>query len=150
MVSLTKMITRSIRVLLVEDNLGDVTLMMEAFKGCKTPVQVFRVKDGEEAIQYLKRRGVHGDAHKPDLVLLDLNMPKKSGFEVLEEIKDDPALKEIPVVILTNSKLDSDIQRAYESRANFFMVKPSDLDGLFAATRYIEDIWLRSLTALRD
>lgn len=150
MVSLANKIFRSINVLLVEDNLGDVTLIKEAFKGSKRPIQISRVKDGLEAMDYLKCRGRFVKSPRPDLVLLDLNMPKKSGFEVLEEIKADPKLKGIPVVVLTNSKLDEDFHKAYESRANFYMVKPSDLDQLFVAMRYVENIWLRSIQMEAD
>jgi two-component system, chemotaxis family, response regulator Rcp1 len=140
----------SIQVLLVEDNLGDVTLIMEAFKGSKHPIQVTRAKDGVEAMDYLRGQGRYSHASRPDLILLDLNMPRKSGLEVLEEIKSDPRLKEIPVVVLTNSKMDSDVRKAYESKANFYLVKPSDLDELFVAMRYVEDIWLKSVTSGAD
>lgn len=150
MVSLANKIFRSINVLLVEDNLGDVTLIKEAFKGSKRPIQISRVKDGLEAMDYLKSRGRFSKSPRPDLVLLDLNMPKKSGFEVLEEIKADPKLKGIPVVVLTNSKLDEDFHKAYESRANFYLVKPTDLDQLFVAMRYVENIWLRSIQMEAD
>jgi len=150
MTSVTSKIARSIHVLLVEDNLGDVTLIMEAFKGSKRPIQITRAKDGEEALQYLRGTGHYSQVHRPDLILLDLNMPKKTGLEVLEEVKNDSKLKDIPVVVLTNSKLESDVQKAYESRANFYMVKPTDLDELFVAMRYVEDIWLRSVDSEPD
>jgi two-component system, chemotaxis family, response regulator Rcp1 len=150
MVSLAHKIARSIKVLLVEDNLGDVTLIMEAFKGSKRDIQLTRVKDGVEALDYLRRKGRYDHSEQPDLILLDLNMPKKPGLEVLEEIKSDPKLKDIPVVVLTNSKLDTDVRKAYESRANFYMVKPTDLDELFVAMRYVEDIWLRSVAGEAD
>ena len=150
MVPLTNRISRSIHVLLVEDNLGDVTLIMEAFKGSKKPIRVSRAKDGEEALQYLRGKGHYDQAHRPDLILLDLNMPKKTGLEVLDEIKADPKLMEIPVVVLTNSKLESDVRKSYESRANFYMVKPTDLDELFEAMRYVEEIWLKSVDGELD
>ena len=143
-------IHRSIYVLLVEDNLGDATLISEAFKNSKKPILIARVKDGEEALQYLRREGCYDKAFRPDLILLDLNMPKKSGLEVLGEIKTDPRLSEIPVVILTNSKLESDVKRAYESRANYYMIKPSDLDQLFESMRYVEDVWIRSVASPDD
>ncbi len=145
MVTSMQKIHRSIQILLAEDNLGDVVLIREVFKAAKRPVHVQRVKDGEEALEYLKRRGRFTEAERPDLVLLDLKMPKKSGIEVLEEIKADPRLVEIPVIVLTNSKLDSDIRKAYEYQANFYLVKPSDLEELYQALRYVEDIWLRSV-----
>ncbi len=150
MISLTQKLSRSIHVLLVEDNLADVTLIVEAFKGCQKPIQVTRVKDGEEALQYLRGQSHLAQTHRPDLVLLDLNMPKKSGLEVLNEIKSDPELKEIPVVVLTNSKMQSDIQKAYESKANFYIVKPSDLDELFGVAKYLETIWLKSVDSPDD
>ncbi len=145
MVSLVHKLNRSIHVLLVEDNLADVTLIMEAFKGCQKPIQVARVKDGEEALRYLRGEERYSKAHRPDLILLDLNIPRKTGLEVLNEVKSDPKLQEIPVVILTNSKMETDVQKAYESRANFYIVKPTDLEELYAAARYVEDIWLKSV-----
>jgi CheY-like chemotaxis protein len=145
METLSNRIRRSIYVLLVEDNLGDATLISEAFKSSKKPVLIARVKDGEEALQYLRREGGYEKAFRPDLILLDLNMPKKSGLEVLDEIKSDPKFSEIPVVVLTNSKLESDVKKAYETKANYYMIKPSDLDQLFESMQYVEDVWLRSV-----
>jgi chemotaxis family two-component system response regulator Rcp1 len=150
MVSLTKKIFRSINVLLVEDNLGDVTLIKEAFKASKRPIQISRVKDGLEAMDFLRGHGRFKNHNKPDLILLDLNMPKKSGLEVLDEIKSDPRLREIPVVVLTNSAANEDFHKAYAARANFYMVKPTDLDQLFVAMRYVENIWLRSIRMEAD
>jgi two-component system, chemotaxis family, response regulator Rcp1 len=150
METLSNKIRRSIYVLLVEDNLGDATLISEAFKSSKKPILIARVKDGEEALQYLRREGCYDQAFRPDLILLDLNMPKKSGLEVLDEIKSDPKFSEIPVVILTNSKLESDVKKAYETRANYYMIKPSNLDQLFESMRYVEDVWLRSVDSPED
>jgi CheY-like chemotaxis protein len=150
MVSIANKLSRSVHVLLVEDNLADVTLIMEAFKECQKPIQVTRVKDGEDALRYLKREERYSQSHRPDLILLDLNIPRKTGLEVLNEIKSDPQLNEIPVVILTNSKMQTDVQKAYESRANFYIVKPTELDGLFAVARYVEDIWLKSVDSPED
>jgi two-component system, chemotaxis family, response regulator Rcp1 len=150
MVSLSEKIIRSIQILLVEDNLGDVTLILEAFKGSKHPVRVTRAKDGEEALRFLRGKGGPDAGYRPDIILLDLNMPRKSGFEVLGEIKGDPRLREIPVVVLTNSKLQDDVRRAYESNANFYIVKPTDLDQLFVAMRYVEDIWLAGVGKVPD
>jgi chemotaxis family two-component system response regulator Rcp1 len=146
----TQKIRRSIHVLLVEDNLGDVVLIREVFKASSLPIQVIRVKDGVEALDFLANRGQFIKAERPDLILLDLNMPKISGLEVLEAIKSDPQLRAIPVVVLTNSKLESDIRQAYEHRANFYLVKPSDLDELYPALKYVEDIWLRNVLADAD
>ncbi len=150
MISLANKLSRSIHILLVEDNLADVTLIMEAFKECRKPIQVSRVKDGEEALRYLRGQDRFSQARRPDLVLLDLNIPRKSGLEVLNEVKSDPKLQEIPVVVLTNSKMEADVQKAYESRANFYIVKPTDLDELFVVARYVEDIWLRSVGSPDD
>jgi len=148
--SVAAKIQRSIKVLLIEDNFGDVTLIMEAFKASKRLIQVIRVKDGLEAMDYLGKQGRFVKAERPDLILLDLNLPFKSGLEVLEEIKTDPLLQDIPVVILTSSNLDSDILQAYERRANFYLVKPRELDELFVALRYVEDIWLRGVLTEAD
>jgi two-component system, chemotaxis family, response regulator Rcp1 len=136
---------RSLDVLLVEDNGGDATLTFEAFKDFKTPVDLIRVKDGEDAIAYLKKKSKYADVRTPDLILLDLNIPKKSGLEVLEEVKSDPQLREIPVVVLTSSNSDSDIRKAYAAKANFYIVKPSDLNGFNEAMRYVEEVWLPTL-----
>jgi CheY-like chemotaxis protein len=141
----SKKINRALDVLLVEDNHGDATLTFEAFKDFKVPVDLIRVKDGEEAMAYLKKENKYADVRTPDLILLDLNMPKKNGQEVLEEIKNDPRLKEIPVLVLTSSKSDTDIQKAYEAKANFYIAKPTDLAGFYEAMRYVEDVWLSSL-----
>ena len=150
MVSLVHKLSQSVHVLLVEDNLADVTLIMEAFKGCQKPVQVARVKDGEEALRYLRGQERYSQSHRPDLILLDLNIPRKTGLEVLNEVKSDPKLQDIPVVILTSSKMETDVQKAYESRANFYIVKPADMDELLGVVRYLEDIWLRSVGSPDD
>jgi chemotaxis family two-component system response regulator Rcp1 len=136
---------RTVRVLLVEDNLGDAALTLEAFKESKTPVEIIRVQDGDAAIAYLKKKNPYLGAFPADLVLLDLNMPKKNGLEVLEEIRKDPQLKEIPVLILTCSQSDADKRRAYDADANFYMVKPADLDEFFEAIQYVEEFWLSRL-----
>lgn len=150
MVSLANKLSRSIQILLVEDNLADVTLILEAFKGCRKPVQVSRVKDGEDALRFLRGQDRYSQSPRPDLILLDLNIPRKSGLEVLNEVKSDPRLQEIPVVVLTNSKMETDVQKAYESRANFYIVKPTDLDELFMVARYVENIWLRGVGSPDD
>ena len=150
MFSLAKKLSRSIHILLAEDNLADVTLIMEAFKSCRTPIQVARVKDGDEALLYLRGQGRYSQSRRPDLILLDLNMPRKSGLEVLSEVKSDPKFQEIPVVVLSNSKMETDVQKAYEAKANFYIAKPSDLDELFAVARYVEDIWLKSIGGPED
>lgn len=150
MVTVAEKSHRSIHVLLVEDNLGDVVLIKEVFKVSSLPIHVARVKDGDEALDYLACRGKFSKAEKPDLILLDLNMPKRPGLEVLNVVKSDPRLRDIPVVVLTHSKLESDIRRAYENRANFYLVKPADLDELYLAMKYVEDIWLRNVLEEAD
>ena|ERR1700679_744882 len=138
-------INRSLDILLVEDNHGDAVLTYEAFKSCKIPVDLIRVKDGEEAMLYLRKEGQYAGVHLPDLILLDLNMPKKNGLEVLKEVKGDYQLREIPVMILTSSQSDRDTEDTYEAKANFYIVKPSDLDGFYEVMKYVEEIWLSSL-----
>jgi len=120
-------------------------LLREVFKESKRPIHVARVKDGDEALDYLNREGRFVKAERPDLVLLDLNMPKKSGLEVLDQIKKDPALQAIPVIVLTNSRQESDVRRAYDHHANFFISKPADLQELYLAMRYVENVWLGSV-----
>jgi len=133
---------RPMKVLLVEDNVPDVVLIKEAFKESKRIIQMTVARDGQEAIDCLKGGGHFKAPLLPDLVLLDLNIPKKSGFEVLSEIKNDSVLHDVPVIVLSNSSLDTDIQRAYDSHANFYIIKPPDLEHLFTAMRYVEKIWL--------
>ncbi len=134
-----------VKILLVEDNLGDATLTLEAFKELRTPVELTRVKDGEDAITYLKKEGDYARVSSPDLILLDLNMPKKTGLEVLDEIKNDPRTKEIPVLILSCSKADTDILKAYEAKANFYIVKPPDLFKFYEAIKFVEEFWFKGI-----
>lgn len=133
---------RNVRVLLVEDNAGDASLTLEAFEETGFPLDLVRVADGEEAMDYLLQQGKYAHAAPPDLVLLDLNMPRKDGHWVLSEIRKHPRFSQLPIVVLTCSKNDDDLRRAYEGRANFYMVKPADLDQLFQTVRYLEDVWL--------
>jgi chemotaxis family two-component system response regulator Rcp1 len=134
--------TRPIDILLVEDNPGDVRLTIEALKEAKVLNKLTTVSDGVEALDYLKRRNKYTDATRPDLVLLDLNLPKKDGREVLAEIKSDSELKRIPVVILTTSKAETDILKAYNLHANCYVTKPVDLDQFLIVVKSIEDFWL--------
>jgi chemotaxis family two-component system response regulator Rcp1 len=131
-----------IRILLVEDNPGDVRLTKEALKEAKVRNQLSVVDDGVAAMQYLRREGEHASAERPDLVLLDLNLPKKDGREVLEEIKQDPDLRRIPVVVLTTSRAEQDILRSYDLHANCYVTKPVDLDQFINIVKSIEDFWL--------
>ena len=129
-------------ILLVEDNPGDVRLTREALKDGKVANQLYDVKDGVEAMAFLRGEGTFADAPRPDLVLLDLNMPRKDGREVLEEMKKDPALRRIPVVILTTSRAEEDIIRSYDLHANCYVTKPVDLEQFMTIVRSIEDFWL--------
>lgn len=134
--------SRPAEILLVEDNPSDVRLTQEAMKEGKVSNNLAVVADGEEALDYLMMRGKHEKAPRPDLILLDLNLPKKDGREVLEEIKAVDELKGIPVVVLTTSKADEDIARSYQLHANCYITKPMDLDKFIEVVRQIEDFWL--------
>ena len=131
-----------IEILLVEDNPGDVRLTSEVFKEGKIRNKLHVVKDGEEAIQFLRKEGKFTKAIHPDLILLDLNLPKKDGREVLDEIKSDPDLKRIPVIVLTTSTAEEDIVKTYNSNANCFVSKPVDLDEFISVIKSIENFWL--------
>lgn len=133
---------RPIEILLVEDNPGDVRLAVEALKDAKVANNLTTVADGEAALDFLRRQGKWEKAPRPDLVLLDLNLPRKSGREVLCDIKDDPKLRSIPVVILTTSQAEEDILKAYNCNANCYITKPVDLDQFIKVVRSIEDFWL--------
>ncbi len=133
---------RPAEVLLVEDNPGDARLTLEALKEGKVLNRVSVVPDGVEAMAFLHREGPYADAPRPNLILLDLNLPKKDGREVLAEIKADPDLKRIPVVILTTSRAEEDIARTYDLHANCYITKPVDLDKFLEVVRSIEDFWL--------
>jgi len=135
-------ISRPIEILLVEDNLGDVRLTMEALKDAKVLNNLYVVDDGLEALAFLNRQGKHKNATRPDLILLDLNLPKKDGREVLGEIKVNPDLRRIPVVILTTSKAEEDILKTYDLHANCYITKPVDLEKFMEVISAIEDFWL--------
>jgi CheY-like chemotaxis protein len=131
-----------IEILLVEDNPGDVRLTQEAIREAKIRNRLNVVTDGEEAVAYVRRQGNFADQPRPDLILLDLNLPKKDGREVLAEIKEDPNLKRIPVVVLTTSQAEQDIVRSYDLHANAYVVKPVDLDQFLAVVKAVENFWL--------
>jgi CheY-like chemotaxis protein len=133
---------KTIEILLVEDNPGDVELVREALGEGKINNKLHVAADGVQAMQYLKGEGPHSGAACPDLVLLDLNLPKKNGREVLQEIKSDPELRFIPVVVLTSSKAEEDILKSYNLHANCYVTKPVDLDQFLRVVRSIEDFWL--------
>jgi chemotaxis family two-component system response regulator Rcp1 len=130
-----------IEILLVEDNPGDVRLTREALREGKVRNHLHVVPDGVEAMAFLRKDGKWSEAPRPDLVLLDLNLPKKSGREVLSEIKTAPGLMRIPVVVLTTSKAEEDVLRAYEYHANCYITKPVDLEQFLTVIRSIEDFW---------
>jgi len=132
----------SIQVLLVEDSPGDVRLTREAFRETTIPMELHVASDGIEAMAFLRREGVHAQAPRPDLILLDLNLPKMDGREVLALIKDDSTLKTIPTVILTTSEAESDIVKSYELQANCYLSKPVQLDAFESLVKSINDFWL--------
>ena len=130
-----------IEILLVEDNPGDARLAVEALKDSKINNNLYHVKDGVEAMDFLRRQGGYAGVPVPDLVLLDLNLPRKDGREVLEEIKEDDELKLVPVVVLTTSEAERDLVRSYDLHANAYVVKPLDLDRFIEVVQAIEDFW---------
>jgi two-component system, chemotaxis family, response regulator Rcp1 len=132
----------AIEVLLVEDSPGDVRLTREAFKDAKIHINLHVASDGVEAMAFLNHEGQYADSRRPDLILLDLNLPKKDGRQVLQEIKESPALKSIPVVILTTSASEADILGSYEFHANCYISKPVDLDGFLKVVQSIDNFWL--------
>ncbi len=131
-----------LEILLVEDSPGDVRLTKEAFRDAKVHVNLHVAPDGAEAMAFLQQEGKYAAAPRPDLILLDLNLPKKDGREVLEEVKQDPDLKTIPVVILTTSASDVDILRSYRLHANCYITKPVDLEGFMNVIKNIDTFWL--------
>ena len=133
---------RPVEFVLAEDNPGDVRLTKEALRDSKVLNNLNVVQDGVEALAFLHREGKYADAPRPDVVLLDLNLPKKDGRQVLEVIKSDPALKRIPVVIITSSEAEQDIMRTYDLHANCYVAKPVDLDQFIKVIQSIENFWL--------
>ena len=141
---------RPLEILLVEDNPGDVRLTQEVFKEAKILNHLSVVGDGVDAMAFLRRQGGYGDAPRPDLILLDLNLPRKSGREVVAEVKDDPALRSIPIVVLTTSSAEQDVVSAYERHANCYITKPVDLDKFIHIVRSIEQFWLSIVQLARE
>ena len=131
-----------VEILLIEDNPGDVRLTMEALKEAKVINNLTVLKDGMEALAFLRREGPYAKAPRPHLILLDLNLPKKDGREVLAEVKADEALKRIPVVVLTTSEDEQDVLKSYNLHANCYVTKPVDLERFIKVVRSIEDFWL--------
>ncbi len=133
---------RAIQILLVEDSPGDVRLTEEILRDAKIANDLHVVTDGEDAMDFLRGSGAHADAPRPDVMLLDLNLPRKDGREVLAEIKADPMLRRIPVIVLTTSSADEDVLHSYDLNANCYITKPIDLDEFISVVRSIEDFWL--------
>ncbi len=131
-----------VEILLVEDNPGDVRLTREALRDAKVRNNMRVVTDGAEALAFLRREGKYADAPRPDVILLDLNLPRKDGREVLAEIKADASLRRIPVVVVTTSEAEQDILKAYDLHANAYVTKPVDFDQFIRVVQSIEDFWL--------
>lgn len=139
---MTTQYSKPIEILLVEDNPGDVRLTMESLYDARIHNNMIVASDGLEAMACLRREGKYAEATRPDLILLDLNLPRMNGFEVLNEIKEDPNLKRIPVVVLTTSQAEQDIIQSYNLYANAYVTKPVDLEQFVKVLKSIEDFWL--------
>ena len=133
---------KEVEILLVEDSPGDVRLTIEALKEAKIKNNLSVVQDGVDAMEFLQRKGSHKNAIRPDLILLDLNLPRKDGREVLAEIKNTPELRQIPVVVLTTSRAEIDILSAYDLHANCYITKPVDFKQFMSVVKSIENFWL--------
>ena len=140
---------RPAEILLVEDNPGDVILTQKAFRQGRIANHITVAKNGEEAMEILRRQNKHADASVPDLILLDLNLPRKSGQEVLNEIKSDPVLKHIPVVVLTSSKAELDVVKTYDLHANSYIIKPVSMEKFAETVTMLENYWF-TLVVLPD
>lgn len=136
---------RPLELLIIEDNPGDVRLLEEAFEELRANVKIHVAKDGAEGIEMIAATRAK-NSWRPDLILLDLNLPKISGHDVLNQIKNDPQTRWIPVIVLTSSKAESDVRRAYEAHANAYLRKPSTLDGLLAAAQDVKNFWMETAT----
>ena len=137
--------SKPVEVLIVEDNEGDVRLIKEAFAGSKADGRFSVVNDGEEALDYLYRRGKFELSTRPDLILLDLNLPRLNGFDVLSDVKSNPVLQQIPVVIFSSSTSDNDVVKSYDLKANSYISKPSDFDEFLNVVKTIEEFWFRTV-----
>jgi chemotaxis family two-component system response regulator Rcp1 len=149
-VSVGRTAGRPVEILLVEDNPGDVRLTIESLNEGKVDNNLHVARDGVEAMEYLRRQGQRADAVRPDLILLDLNLPRMDGREVLAAIKSDANLRTIPVVVLTTSRAEQDVLRSYELQANCYITKPVDLDQFITVVKSIEDFWLTIVTLPRQ
>lgn len=132
----------NMEILLVEDNPADARLAAEALKEGRVKAHLSTVGDGVAALEFLRREGAHASAPKPDIVILDLNLPRKDGREVLAELKADPVLRRIPIIVLTTSQAETDVLMSYDLHANCYVTKPVDLERFLSVVRYIEDFWL--------
>ncbi|GAB2622254.1 response regulator [Belliella aquatica] len=130
-------------ILLVEDNEGDILLTLDAFEESKVDIKVSVVRNGQEALDFLNKEGEFADAQRPDLILLDINIPIYNGLEVLEKIKNDQSLKRIPVIMLTTSSNQKDVESAYKNYCNSYIKKPLEMDDFLAAIKKIEEFWLQ-------
>lgn len=138
------------RILLVEDNPGDIRLTQEALKESNTEIHLDVVSDGEQAIDFLMKRNRFAEAQRPDIILLDLNLPKKNGIEVLKEIKFHDSLKKIPVIVLTTSDADHDITKAYGLHANCYILKPVDFDDFARVIKLIDTFWFNTVKLVKE
>ena len=137
---------KPIHILLVEDNEGDIFLVTEALEEGKIVNKISVTKDGKDAIDFLEKKGKYQNAERPDLILLDINLPKKNGFEVLEHIKSQKNLKQIPVIMLTTSSSEKDISMSYKNHANCFITKPVDVENFLKVVYSIENFWISIVT----
>jgi CheY-like chemotaxis protein len=135
---------RPIEILMVEDNPADAHLTLTALRDARSPKEVHVATDGEEALAFLKREGAYANAPRPDLVFLDLSLPKLDGYQVLEEMKVDPVLRRIPVVVISGSSREIDIARAYDDQVSAYVVKPLGVDKYFAAIRSLKELWFHA------
>jgi len=140
------MATRPIKILLVEDSPADARLTLEALRDARIVNEIYVVTDGEQTLNFLRNVSPHEDAPRPDIVLLDLDLPKVDGREVLQEMKADPALKDIPVIVLTSSKKPEDVTDAYKQQASCYIKKPVDADQYFIAIRSLKELWFNVVT----
>ncbi len=137
--------SKEIEVLVIEDNEGDVRLIKEAFKDSLVVNKFSVVGDGEQALDYLNRRGKYASSSRPDIILLDLNLPKMNGFDVLTEVKSNPSIQKIPVIIFSSSTSDNDVLRSYDLKANSYVSKPTDFNEFLNVVRTIDEFWFQTV-----
>jgi chemotaxis family two-component system response regulator Rcp1 len=140
-----KYTNKEIEVLVIEDNEGDVRLIKEAFKDSRVVNKFSVVGDGEQALDYLNRRGKYELSSRPDLILLDLNLPKMNGFDVLTEVKSNPSIQKIPVIIFSSSTSENDVLRSYDLKANSYVSKPTDFNEFLNVVRTIDEFWFQTV-----